>query len=42
MHIDGYAPNVNAIADIVQTIKALEDVTAIESQIGDISKLAEV
>lgn len=42
VRIGGYAPNMNAIADIVQTVKALEDVTAIESQIGDISKLAEV
>ena len=41
VNIGGYAPNANAKADILQTIKGVEGVTAIESTIGDISQLPE-
>ena len=37
--LGGYAPNADARADILQTIEGLEGVTAIESAIGDISRL---
>lgn len=41
VNVGGYAPNANAKADILQTIKGVEGVTAIESTIGDISQLPE-
>lgn len=39
--IGGYAPNADAKTDILRTIEGLEGVTAIESNIGDISQLPE-
>jgi len=41
VNIGGYAPNANAKADILQAIKGVGGVTAIESTIGDISQLPE-
>jgi len=39
VHIGGYAANADTKADILQIIKAVEGVTAIESSMGDISRL---
>jgi cytidylate kinase len=41
VNVGGYAPNTNARADILQTIKDMQGVTAINSNVGDISCLPE-
>jgi hypothetical protein len=41
VHIGGYAPNATAKTDILQTVKGVEGVAAIESTMGDISRLPE-
>lgn len=41
VRMGGYAPHADARADICQTVKEVEGVTAIESTIGDISRLSE-
>ena len=41
VRIGGYAPNDIDRADILQTIQALEGVSAVESTLGDISQLPE-
>ena len=41
VHMGGYAPNAEAREDILQTVKKVEGVIAVESSLGDISRLPE-